>query len=136
MPTVAFRVRSTRIKDIELKAGQTIADLKSILHANGYDVEESTKVRVIRHDAIVIGHMDHYVLNDGDCVEIDTHIVGPFNALEALCAREEREAARQAQIDKATKCNCCKGNKEKKASRHIEITRIGNTGIAIRVVED
>lgn len=130
MPTVAYRVRSTRIKDIELSANKTIKDLKNILAANGYDVNEATRVRVIRRDAIVIGQMDNYVLRDGDCIEIDTQIIGPFDALEARGERVKREAAREAAIEAATNKTC------NKRGKHIEIARIGNLGIAIRVVED
>lgn len=131
MPTVAFRVRSTRIKDIELSPNRsTIADLKEILAADGYDVNEATRVRVIRRDAIVIGQMDNYVLRDGDCVEIDTQVIGPFNALAAREAREEREAARRAAMNhKHCEHHC-------KKQPHIKVTRIGNLGIAISVVED
>lgn len=129
MPTVAFRVRSTRIKDIELSPNHaTIADLKAILAADGYDVNEATRVRVIRRDAIVIGQMDNYVLRDGDCVEIDTNIFGPFDALAAREKREERKNACEGMQNK-----CCK--KQHKGP-HIEVTRLGNLGIAIRVVED
>lgn len=129
MPTVAFRVRSTRIKDIELSPNHsTIADLKAILAADGYDVNEATRIRVIRRDAIVIGQMDNYVLRDGDCVEIDTNIFGPFSALAAREEREARKAEREGMQN-----NCC--NKQCKGP-HIEVTRLGNLGIAIRVVED
>lgn len=129
MPTVAFRVRSTRIKDIELSPNHsTIADLKAILAADGYDVNEATRIRVIRRDAIVIGQMDNYVLRDGDCVEIDTNIFGPFSALAAREERESRKAERECMQNK-----CCK--KQYKGP-HIEVTRLGNLGIAIRVVED
>lgn len=128
MPTVAFRVRSTRIKDIELSANKTIKDLKNILAANGYDVNEATRIRVIRRDAIVIGQMDSYVLRDGDCVEIDTNVFGPFDALAAREKREARKVEREC-----TQGKCCK-NQHK--GPHIEVTRLGNLGIAIRVVED
>lgn len=95
MPTVAFRVQSTRIKDIELSNHTTIKELKNILAASGYDVNEATNVRVIRKDGIVIGQMNDYVLRDADCVEIDTRIIGPFNALLEREKRAEAESQRQ-----------------------------------------
>lgn len=134
MPTVAFRVRSTRIKDIELSKNATIRDLKNILAANGYDVNEATKVRVIRKDGIVIGQMNDYVLRDADCVEIDTMIIGPFSALAELDKRETAERKRQQQINCALGKHACTAKTSRKTPR-IQISRIGDLGIAISIVE-
>lgn len=135
MPTVAFRVRSTRIKDIELSNNATIRDLKNILAANGYDVNEATRVRVIRQDGIVIGQMNDYALRDADCVEIDTAIIGPFNALAEREKRDEAECKRQQQINCALGKSTCAAKAAHKTPR-IQISRIGDLGIAISIVED
>lgn len=135
MPTVAFRVRSTRIKDIELSNNTTIRDLKNILAANGYDVNEATRVRVIRKDGIVIGQMNDYVLRNADCVEIDTAIIGPFNALAELEKREKAECNRQHQINCALGKPACAAKTARKMPR-IQISRVGDLGIAISIIED
>lgn len=135
MPTVAFRVQSTRIKDIELSNHTTIKELKNILAASGYDVNEATKVRVIRNDGIVIGQMNDYVLRDADCVEIDTHVIGPFNALLEREKRAEAESQRQQQINCALGKTVCTDDPKQKTKR-IQVSRIGNLEIAISIIED
>lgn len=102
MPTVSFQVRSERVKDIELQENATVTQLKDILAGAGYDVVESTKIRIHRPNGItVFGQVGSYKLKDAENVEICTRVVGPFKALEQRVDREVREAVRNAKIEQA-----------------------------------
>lgn len=116
MPTVIFNVSSTRINNIELDEGKTIADLQEMLYQNGYDVSEAdiTVIRSSKGDKLV-GQVGTYEPVDGDIVEFTTGEIDTpklYKVIEDLDAK----AKAKAQVKKECTCSCdgsCKIKVEK-----------------------
>lgn len=139
MKTVAFKVLSSRIHDIELEDGTTVDKLIKILVNNGYDVDGAAII--INRAATgtkLVGQVGDYELNDGDTLEFykrtcETpalekafHEASAAHVMEAECklAQTNRIADATAQKQECAKaCGCTTGRiTVRETNNSIEIT--------------
>ena len=120
MKTVAFKVLSSRIHDIELEDGTTVDKLIKILTNNGYDVDGSAIiVNRASTKTKLVGQVGDYVLQDGDTLEFykrscETpaleqafHEVSAAHVMEAECKLAQQGAVKDASSQKAACAKAC-----------------------------
>lgn len=104
---IMFSVHSSRISDIILDEGTTVARFKDMLAADGYDVKEALPV-LTRHATkdSVIGGIDFYVIQEGDSVDFMTKKAAT-PALSSIMQRlHEKEQQQNSTQNTQNKCAC------------------------------
>lgn len=141
-----FKVDSTRIHDIELPVGSTVAQLRAILHEGGYDVADAqaTVIRAEEGDKL-IGRNECYVLKKGDTVEFSTRdldLPATRTRLKEAAARAETEAQERMKQEAAaaaghapdTEAGC--GECRKCAGKEGETVKFAGGRIEIKTTPD
>lgn len=119
IPTM-FSVHSSRVSDIRLDEGTTVARFRDILANDGYDVSDAFAM-LTRHGSkdTVIGCIDFYVINEGDSVDFVTRkaatpvLSGMLEESVREAAKKDKEAERpepaKPSAPKGHSCTCdCK----------------------------
>ena len=139
MPTIATRITSDRIRDLQVEDNTNIQQLSELLAQGGFDIAQAYVLihRAQEKDAL-IGRVGSYKMKNGDAVEYDTVDISMPNAerraVKAIC--DEVDAAKEAakQCARACMADCgCSRKDNVSVSANNDTVRINCNGIVLDI---
>lgn len=125
MAQVNFHVRSNRISQFEVDAPKTVAQIRTMLAASGFDVEEA-RVSVVRPGGeVLIGQLCSIIPGPFDIVRFNTTTVNMPIAEKKL---RELVEANNARFNGGCPCNA-------KAQNHGEV-KVGGLTLTVEAEDD